>query len=67
MLNLLVLFGILALPIAGLILTPASNALARSRTSIAMTCLLLWLLVFWSTTLTLAWPHVASLLQTLPI
>lgn len=66
MLNLAFLAGILGLPVAGLLLTPTSQTFARIGTSLAMACLLLWLLVFWSTTITMAWPLLSRTLATWP-
>lgn len=67
MLSLLFLFCILAVPMAGLVLTPASQALARSRTSVAMACLLVWLLLFWSTALALTWPLLTNFAEIDPV
>jgi hypothetical protein len=65
MLNLLVLLTIL--PLATLVALPASRALAAGRTSLVMGCLLLWLLLFWTTTLALAWPLLVRLGRVVPI
>lgn len=65
MLNLLVLLTIL--PLATLVALPASRALAVGRTSLVMGCLLLWLLLFWTTTLALAWPLLVRLGRVVPI
>jgi hypothetical protein len=64
-LNLLVLLTIL--PLATLVAVPTSRALAQGRTSLVMAGLLAWLLIFWTTTLTLAWPLLAGLAATIPL
>jgi hypothetical protein len=55
------------LPIAILIAVPTSRALAQGRTSLVRAGLLAWVLLFWTTTLTLAWPLLTSLAASLRI
>ncbi len=61
------IMAILALPVASLVLAPTNHVLVRIDTSLVMTAVLLWLLLFWTMVLQFAWPLVAKLLQTTPL
>lgn len=67
MLTILMLLGVFALPFLGATVTSPSQTLAQAPTGLVMGALLLWLLALWSIALTLAWPTLATALQSLPI
>ncbi len=66
MLTLALFLGILALPVATVTLGPADRALAQGGASLLMAGLVLWLLLFWTAALALAWPLLSRLLAALP-
>jgi len=58
---------VLAVPLLGAKLATSGRTLSRSVNAMLMGGLLLWLLLFWSVTLRLAWPAVQNALQIWPV
>lgn len=67
MLTVVKLALVLAVPLLGANLALSGRTLSRSANAMLMGGLLLWLLLFWSITLRLAWPAVQNALQILPV